>query len=341
MKLSIIIPIYNEVNLIKKFVDNLFQTFKEIDAEYIFIDDGSTDGSKEWLSTNISTYKDVKNYIILDNAHNKGKGFAIRKGIKEVTGDYVLLIDSDMEYDPRDGLEMFEIIKSEKNMNVLFGSRYMGGKIQHRKHVLNDLAVRLNTLIFNFLFDQSITDLHCGTKIISKKILDKIKLTINDFGFEIDLSSKIAISDQKIYEYGISYIGRTVDEGKKITVVDGLLSYYYLFKTRFIQNDLSTKISLIYTSLFMAYIGSYFGMDEGKILAIIFFGLFGLIIGLSRKLFTSSIVFLFIYIGSLFSKGNGRIYTIILFLLFGIYITKKITKKFYKSKKHYFWKYFI
>ena len=91
----------------------------------------------------------------------------------------------------------------------------------------------------------------------------------------------------------------------------------------------------------MAYIGSYFGMDEGKILAIIFFGLFGLIIGLSRKLFTSSIVFLFIYIGSLFSKGNGRIYTIILFLLLGIYITKKITKKFYISKKHYLLKYFI
>jgi hypothetical protein len=149
---------------------------------------------------------------------------------------------------------------------------------------LNDIAVRLNTLIFNFLFNQSISDLHCGTKLIHKKVFENIKLSINDFGFEIDISSKIAKTNFKIYEYGISYIGRTFEEGKKITWIDGILSYYYLFKTRFIENDFPTFFSIIYASIFMGYVGSFFGMGQGKILMIIILILYGLMLGLKNKI---------------------------------------------------------
>ena len=116
-----------------------------------------------------------------------------------------------------------------------------------------------------------------------------------------------------IFEYGISYYERSFEQGKKITFVDGLKSYYFLFKERFIQNDLATRISLIYSFLFMSYAGTFFGMGIGKILVIISFMIIGLLIALNRKIIPLSFVFLLTYIGSLFSKGNGKIYTTVLY----------------------------
>ena len=237
--LTIIVPIYNEIKRLEIFIKSLFDTFKQENVEYILINDGSNDGSAEWLSKNFKIHQ-VKNCKYISLSKNRGKGYALRKGLESVNGDYILFIDSDMEYNPKDGLEMIKLAKSNSEIKVLFGSRYLSGKIQHRRHILNDIAVRLNTLIFNFLFNQSISDLHCGTKLIHKKVFENIKLSINDFGFEIDISSKIAKTNFKIYEYGISYIGRTFEEGKKITWIDCILSYYYLFKTRFIENDFPT-----------------------------------------------------------------------------------------------------
>ena len=138
----------------------------------------------------------------------------------------------------------------------IFGSRYLSGKIKKNKNLLNEFIGRLNSIIFNLLFSQSLSDVHCGTKIISKKVKDKISLTIKDFGLEIDLASQIAKNNIEIYEYGISYFARTVQQGKKITWYDGLKSYYYLFKTRFIDNDFPTKLSIFYTSFYM-YLDTY------------------------------------------------------------------------------------
>ena len=341
IKLSIVVPVYNELNLIDRFTNSLFETFKDLSVKYIFIDDGSSDGSKEWLSINIPIIfiKNKYDLILLDK--NFGKGYALRQGIKKIEGDYVLFLDSDLEYEPKDGYELYEIAKKNKSIDVLYGSRYLGGKIQLRKHFFNDIAVRINTYLFNILFGQSITDLHTGTKLIKSLLIKELDLSLNRFGFEIDISSQIAKLNYNIFEYGISYIERSYAQGKKITFLDGLLSYFFLFKTRFLQNDLQTSVSILYSFLFMTYAGTYFGMGTGKILIVIAFMFVGLLLGINRKIFPLSLVFFGIYFGSLFSKGNGRIYPIIFFFTICFYFSKKISNKYKNKKSNYLLKFFL
>ena len=341
IELTILIPVYNEFHLLEKFVKNLINTFDNITVKYVFIDDGSTDGSNEWLSKNIPIICKLYKYDLILLKKNVGKGFAIRQGIKKIEGDYVLCIDSDHEYDPKDGLEIYEIAKKNNYINVIYGSRYLGGKIQLRKNYFHDLAVRINTFIFNILFDQSITDLHTGTKVIKSKLIKNLELTLNRFGLEIDMSSQIAKKNYNIYEYGISYVERTKSQGKKITFLDGLLSYYFLFQTRFLQNDAATSISILYSLCFMTYSGTYFGMGLGKIMIVVIFMLIGLMLGINRKIIPLSLIFLSIYIGSLFSAGNGRIYSIIIFFILSFILSKKIAKKYKNTKKGSFMKYLL
>ena len=341
IELSIITPSYNEINVIEEFVFKLKKTFVGESVKFIFVNDGSSDGTKEWLNKNIPIIFKSNKYEIINLDKNVGKGGALRQSFLHAEGNYILLIDSDMEYNPLDALEMYNLIKSDHKIEVLFGSRYLGGKIQHRKHFFNDLAVRINTLIFNFFFAESITDLHSGTKIFRKTILNKLDLSINDFGFEIDISAQIVKNNYKIYEYGISYLERTKAEGKKITLYDGLLSYYYLFKTRFIQNDLPTLVSLFYSMLFMGYIGTHFGLGIGNTMVIIFFAIIGMLMGINRKIIPLTTIFGFVYVGSLFSKGNGRIYTVLIFFLLSLYVSKLIKKNFKSKSNKFFLNYFI
>tara|TARA_B100001250_G_scaffold407887_1_gene429400 strand:+ start:144 stop:1175 length:1032 start_codon:yes stop_codon:yes gene_type:complete len=340
-KASIVIPIYNEINLIEKFINKLYSTFETLEIKFIFIDDGSNDGSKEWLLENIPIIFNKKKYILKNLKKNYGKGYAVREGIKFIEGNYTIFIDSDLEYDPLDALGLYNIAKENENIIALYGSRYTGGKLQLRRHFINDVAVRLNTWIFNLLFDQSITDLHSGTKLIENKLLNKLKLTLNGFGHEIDMSSEISKNRVNIYETGISYIERTFEEGKKITIIDGILSYYFLFKARFLQNDQYIQISMLYSLTFMTFIGTFFGMGIGKIMITIVFAFIGLVNAMHRKIFALSIVFLFIYLGSLFSNGNGRIFPILLFYFFSLWLTKRIFKNIKKTDKNSFLNFFI
>ncbi len=331
--ISILIPVYNEIRYLEDFTSRFLDSFENENAEYIFINDGSTDGSKEWL--NKFKNKKLKNqthYIDLPN--NMGKGYALQCGLKIAKGKYVLFQDADLELDTNDSLEMYNIIKKNSNIKCLFGSRYLSGKLKKNKNYLNEFIGRFNSFLFNLLFNQSLSDLHCGAKIISKDLIDNLKLTIKDFGFEIDIASQIARQNYDIYEYGISYFARTRSQGKKITWVDGIKSYFYLFKTRFLQNDISTIISIIYSTVYMAYIGSHFGMGIGKDMVIITFIIIGLFIGLHKKILNSSIILFFCYFGSLFSKGNGKIYTVLLGFIIGFYISRKIGLFFKKRQKN-------
>ena len=341
IELTILIPVYNEIHLLEKFVKNLVNTFKKKIIKFVFIDDGSTDGSNDWLLRNIPIICKLYKYDLISLKKNMGKGFAIRQGITKIEGDYVLCIDSDLEYDPKDGLEIYEIAKNNNYIDVIYGSRYLGGKIQLRKHFFHDIAVRINTYIFNILFDQSITDLHTGTKVIKSKLIKNLKLTLKRFGLEIDMSSQIAKQNYNIYEYGISYVERSKSQGKKITFIDGVLSYYFLFKTRFLQNDAATSLSIIYSVSFMTYAGTYFGMGNGKILVVGFFILIGLMLGINRKIIPLSLIFLSFYLGSLFSAGNGRIYPIIILFIISFILSKKISNKFKNIKKNSLMKYFL
>ncbi len=338
---SIVVPIFNEINLIESFVNNLFETFKSEKVKFIFIDDGSKDGSAEWLKSNLSKIFNKTNYELVLLNKNYGKGYAIKEGIKIVEGYYTLFIDSDLEYQPHDLYEMYNVVLKNKEIKVLYGSRNLGAKTQLRRYFLNGIAVKLNTWIYNFLFNQSLTDLHTGSKIIKNSLLKELNISTNGFGLEIVISSEIAKRKINIFEYGISYYERSFEQGKKITFIDGINSYYFLFRERFIQNDLQTRISLIYSFLFMSYAGTFFGMGTGKILVIIFFMIIGLLIALNRKIFPLSLVFFLTYVGSLFSKGNGKIYTTVLFFLIGLYLSKKIPNYFRKTQDNKFMKFFL
>ena len=340
-KASIIIPVYNEVDSLEILSNKLKEAFKNIKIKYIFIDDGSSDGSYDWLHKNLQRFFNSKEFILISLKKNYGKGYAIREGIKKVEGKHTIFIDSDMEYEPKDILEMYDVVLKNKNINVLYGSRNLGTKIQLRKYFFNGIAVKFNTFLFNFLFNQSLTDLHTGSKIVESSLLTKLDLNTDGFGLEIVMSSEISKKEINIYEYGIGYIERTIEQGKKITLIDGIKSYYFLFRERFIKNDIYTKISLLYSLFFMGYVGSHFGLGSGKIFVIIFFSITGMFIALSRKIIPLSIVFVMIYTGSLFSKGNGKIYTIVIFFLLGLYLSKKAKNIFLVKKENFIQKLLI
>lgn len=224
---------YNEINCLEQFTKKLLESFKNEKIEYIFVDDGSDDGSSNWLF-NFCNNELNKNCKLINLKNNIGKGNAFHQGINLANGQYVLFQDADLELDTNDSLEMLKIISRDTTMNCLFGSRYLLGRLNNNNY-LYEFVGKFNTLVFNILFNQSLSDLHCGTKIISKEILNSLNLTIKDFGVEIDLAAQISKKNYDIHEFGISYLPRTKKEGKKITWIDGLKSYFYLFKLRFIQ----------------------------------------------------------------------------------------------------------
>ena len=332
INLSIVIPVFNEKNFLIKLFEEIKIFFNDSKNEIIFIDDGSTDGSTNILNE----LKEKKNYkfllklIKLDI--NSGKGKAIQTGIKNSVGEYILLQDADLELDIRDAREMYDMIKENSEIKCIFGSRYLSGKLKKNNYFFNSLIGKLNSLIFNIFFAQSLSDVHCGLKILHREVVEKIKLTVNDFGIEIDLASQVVRNNFYIYEFGVSYFFRSKLEGKKITWIDGLKSFYYLIKSRFFDNSASTNISILYSSIYMAFVGSHFGMGLGNTLFIIFFFIFGSIIGIHFKILTSSIIFFSIFIGSLFSKGNGTTLAVIIFFVVGIFIARNVKQFFLKTK---------
>ena len=340
MKLSILIPVFNEIDYIEELTHNIKKTFFNENVEYIFINDGSNDGSEKWLESYIKKQPEENNKFV-NLTKNTGKGNALHQGLKICTGDHILFQDSDLELDTKDSLEMYQILKKDETIKCVFGSRYLTGKLKSNKNYYIEFIGRINSFIFNILFFQSLSDVHCGAKIISREVIKKTNLTIKDFGFEIDLASQVAKNDFKIFEYGISYFARSFAEGKKITWIDGLKAYYYLFKARFIDNDLSTQVSILFSTLYMAYIGSHFGKGTGNLLMILIACIIGLFIGLKRKVASSSLIYLFCFIGSLFSKGNGKIYTVVLGFIIGLYFSKKISALIGKKTKNRFINFFV
>ena len=330
--LSIVIPVFNEINFLDELFKQIKNFFNNDYTEIIFVDDGSNDGSSNLLVE----LKKKKNYkfsfkiIRLDT--NSGKGKAIQIGINNSNGEYVLLQDADLELDCKDAKEMFEMISSNKDIKCIFGSRYLSGKLKKNNYFFNNLVGKINSLIFNIFFSQSLSDVHCGLKILHRSVIEKIQLSINDFGIEIDLASQIVRNNFFIYEFGVSYFFRSKAQGKKITWVDGLKSFYYLIKVRFFDNSTSTNLSIAYSSVYMAFVGSYFGMGLGNTLFIIIFFILGSILGIHFKILSSSIIFLFIFVGSLFGKGNGTTLAVTIFFVLGLFVALK-SKRFFSNSK--------
>jgi len=330
--LSIIIPVFNEQNFILKLFDQIKLYFNKKNVEIIFVDDGSTDKSLQILQDlqKLNDYKFLFKINKLDI--NSGKGKAIQTGIKNSNGKYVLLQDADLELDIKDAKEMYEMISNNNEIKCIFGSRYLSGKLKKNNYFFNSLVGKINSLIFNIFFSQSLSDVHCGLKILDRSVIDKINLSVNDFGIEIDLASQIVRNNFFIYEFGVSYFFRSKSQGKKITWVDGIKSFYYLFKVRFFDNSSSTNISILYSSIYMAFVGSHFGMGLGNTLFIVLFFIIGSIIGIHFKIISSTIIFFSIFIGSLFGKGNGTTLAVIIFFLIGLVLARNAKKYFYNSK---------
>ncbi len=336
ISLSIVIPVYNEKKYLYKLFDQIKFYFNYSENEIIFIDDGSNDGSSIILKEikEKKNYKFVLKLIKLDI--NSGKGKAIQTGIKNSEGKYILLQDADLELDTKDAKEMYDMIKNNPDIKCIFGSRYISGKLKKNNYFFNSLIGKINSLIFNIFFAQSLSDVHCGLKILHRDVVEKIRLSVNDFGIEIDLASQIVRNNFNIFEFGVSYFFRSKAEGKKITWIDGLKSFYYLIKSRFFDNSVSTNLSILYSSIYMAFVGSHFGMGLGNTLFIIFFFVFGSVIGIHFKILTSSIIFFFIFVGSLFSKGNGTTVSVIIFFIVGIFLSRSIKKYFLNTKFNQF-----
>ncbi len=336
IKLSIIIPVYNEDRYILKLLKELKIYFNINTVEILIVDDGSTDNSLEIIENFQKKNEHEFLLKIIKINVNSGKGSAIQRGIKMSVGEYVLLQDADLELDTKDSNEMYQMIKSDLEIKCIFGSRYLSGKLKRNNYFFNSLVGKINSLIFNIFFSQSLSDVHCGLKILHRDVINNIKLSLNDFGIEIDLASQIVRNNFFIYEYGVSYYFRTKEQGKKINWIDGLKSFYYLFKVRFVDNTLDVNISIIFSALYMSYVGSYFGMGLGNILFILFSFIVGLVIGLKFKILSSSLIFLFIFIGSNFGDGEGRVLSVLVFFTLSLFIAYYSKKIFSKSKKNYF-----
>jgi glycosyltransferase involved in cell wall biosynthesis len=225
MKLSVVIPVYNEKNTILEVLERVRNV--EVTKEIIVVDDYSTDGTREILQR-IPASDDLK---IIFQPGNKGKGAALRAGFAAVSGDIVIIQDADLEYDPAEYPNLIQPILSNK-ADVVFGSRFLGGP--HRVLFFwHSVGNRILTTLSNMLTDLNLTDMETCYKVFRAEILKQITLCENRFGFEPEFTAKVGKARCRIYEVPISYSGRDYSEGKKIGWKDGLAALYFILRYRF------------------------------------------------------------------------------------------------------------
>jgi len=225
MKLSIVIPIYNEAGTISEIVRRVREVRLEWSKELIVVDDASTDGTKDELAAIQQSYPEMK---LVEHLHNQGKGAAIRSGIPHATGDVIIVQDADLEYDPRDFDRLLSPI-AHGYADVVFGNRFHGG--EHRVlYFWHSIGNKFLTLLSNAFTNLNLNDMEVGYKAFRAEVLRAVAIGSNRFGFEPEVTAKVARMRCRIYEVPISYHGRTYEEGKKITWRDGFVAIYSIVR---------------------------------------------------------------------------------------------------------------
>lgn len=228
MTLSVVMPVYNEVRTIAAVIERVLKAPVDLPKEIIVVDDASTDGTRELLQE--LPPGEVR--LVLHDV-NQGKGAAIRTGVAHATGDIVLVQDADLEYDPRDYPLLLEPIL-EDQADVVFGNRFHGGP--HRVlYFWHYAANRGLTLLTNLLTGLNVTDMEVGYKVFRREVLQRLTIESNRFGFEPEVTVKVAKLGCRVYEVPIRYYGRTYEEGKKITWRDGLAALFHILRYRFFR----------------------------------------------------------------------------------------------------------
>jgi len=230
-KLSIIIPVYNEAKTVHLILDKIKNTvlLQNIHKEVIIIDDCSTDATIQAIEKYIVENPELP-VSFLKHEKNKGKGAALHTGIKNANGDYIIIQDADLEYDPNEYNLLLKPVL-DGYADVVYGSRFMGGNAHRVLFFWHTIGNKLLTFLSNMFSNLNLTDMETCYKLFDAKILKSLHLREHRFGFEPEVTAKIArIKKIRIYEVGISYYGRTYDEGKKINWKDGLHAIYCIVK---------------------------------------------------------------------------------------------------------------
>lgn len=264
MKLSVIIPVYNEIHTLDSILAEVLRSLPQVAKEIIIVDDGSTDGTREWLqriAPSLSTYCTLtpdRQLTVLSSSdraasaasspepigiqpaamrvilheRNSGKGAALHTGLQAATGDAIVIQDADLEYDPQDWGRMWKLIEDGR-ADVVYGSRFYGEphRVLYYHHLLGN---KLITNLTNLLCNTTFTDIEVCYKMFRREVLEDLHLTCADFGFEVEFTVKISRSPRRwrLYEAGVSYYGRTYEEGKKINWRDGFKALWYIVKFR-------------------------------------------------------------------------------------------------------------